>query len=208
MLEWISEHSDALNVVLSAAMLLVWLGYFEVFLRGYRRERRPKILISRGSGSSLHAHCLLSNMSAETIYIHSLIAKLNNSDEETFAAVTDLVGDSEDESRISLKEATLQGPVAAGDFLDAGTFASILRRAGWSAPATGADSGDHRSIEIELTVLATYRSEDLIVGASRRFAVEAAEGGWRVAPRTVATQQIRNKRQRRALLEAYTDYLN
>lgn len=67
MLEWISEHSDALNVLLSAAMLLVWLGYFEVFLRGYRRERRPKILISRGSGSSLRAHCLLSNMSAEAI---------------------------------------------------------------------------------------------------------------------------------------------
>ncbi len=207
MWEWISEHSDALNVLLSAAMLLVWLGYFEVFLQGFRRARRPKILINRGGGSRLHAHCLLSNMSAEAIYIHSLIAKLNSSDEETFAAVTDLVGD-DDEATYSLAEATLQGPVAAGDFLDAGTFESILRRAGWSAPATGADSGDHRSIEIELTVLATYRSEDLIVGASRRFAVEAAEGGWRVTPRTVATQQIRNKRQRRALLEAYTDYLN
>lgn len=122
--------------------------------------------------------------------------------------MTDLVGDSDDEARFSLEEATLQGPVAAGDFLDAGTFESILQRAGWSIPATGADIGDHQSIEIELTVLATYRSEDLIVGASRRFDVEAADGGWRVTPRTVATRQIRARRRRRALLEAYRDYLN
>lgn len=208
MFEWIGEHSNTLNVLLSAAMLVVWLFYLQGFLQGFRRERRPKILINRGGGSSLRAHCLLSNMSAEAIYIHSLVAKLNSSDEEIFAAVTDLVGGSDDETTFSLREATLQGPVAAGDFLDAGTFESILRRAGWSTPATGPDSEAHPSIEVELTVLATYRSEDLIVGASRRFTVEAAEGRWKITPRTVNTQQIRAKRHRRALLEAYTDYLN
>ncbi len=209
MFEWIGEHSNTLNVLLSAAMLVVWLFYLQGFLQGFRRERRPKILINRGGGSSLRAHCLLSNMSAEAIYIHSLVAKLNSSDEEIFAAVTDLVGGSDDETTFSLREATLQGPVAAGDFLDAGTFESILRRAGWTAPAEGTNTvANVQPIVLELIVLATYRSEDLIVGASRRFAIETGGSGWMIKPRAVATQQIRSRRQRRALLKAYTDYLS
>ena len=209
MFEWIDEHSNVLNVLLSAAMLVVWLGYLQAFLQGFRRERRPKILINRGGGGSLHAHCLLSNMSAEAIYIHSLIAKLNSADEETVAAVTDLVGGSDDEMTFSLAEATLQGPVAAGDFLDIGTFASILHRAGWNTPEESADNGrDVQRIELELTVLATYRSEDLIVGASRRFGIEAGDGDWTIKPSAVETQQIRSRRQRRALLETFANYLD
>lgn len=209
MFEWIGEHSNVLDVLLSAAMLVVWLGYLQAFLQGFRRERRPKILINRGGGGSLHAHCLLSNMSAEAIYIHSLVARLNSADEETFAAVTDLVGGTDDVTKFTLKEATLQGPVAAGDFIDAGTFESILGRAGWHTPAAGTDEvANVEPVELELVVVATYRSEDLIVGASRRFSIAAGDSGWTVNPSAVATQQIRSKRQRKALLKAYTDYLN
>lgn len=209
MWEWIGQHSDALNVLLSAAMLVVWISYLQVFLQGFQRQRRPKILISRGGGSGLGAHCLLSNMSAESIYIHSLVAKLNDSDEVTFAAVTDLVGDTADEPKRSLRQATLQGPVAAADFIDVGTFESVLRRAGWTIPLEGADDvADFQPIELELTVLATYCSEDLIVGASRCFGIERADHEWTIKPATADTRQIRSRRQRKALHEAYTDYLN
>jgi hypothetical protein len=209
MLAWIGEHSGALNVLLSAAMLVVWLFYLQGFLQSFRRERRPRILINRGGGSGPHAHCLLSNMSAEAIYIHSLVAKLNSADKETFAAVTDLVGSSDDEATFSLKESTLQGPVAAGEFLDVGTFENILRRAGWTTTEQRADTmSKSEPIELELTALATYRSEDLIVGASRRFGIEPGDNDWTIKPSTADTQQIRSRRQRRALHKAYTDYLN
>jgi hypothetical protein len=208
---WISENSGALNVLVSAAMLVVWGVYLQLILQSYRRERRPKILISRGAGTGLRSRCLLSNMSAEAIYIHSLAAKLGLAEEKKFAAVTDL-GDLDDPG-LDGRPKTYQGPVAAGDFIDIGTFEAILGRAGWQSLPDPAAVQDGGLIELELTVIATYRSEDLIVGATRCFELEANgagadDTGWTIKARTADTRQIRSKTERKALQKAYTNYLN
>ena len=68
MVEWISENSDLINAVSSAAMLLVWVAYLQVFLHSYRRQLRPKIVVNRAAGTALESSCFVSNMSSESIY--------------------------------------------------------------------------------------------------------------------------------------------
>lgn len=147
-------------------------------------------------------------MSAAAIHIHSLAARLGHSEEETLAAATDLVGQDEDQPP-DIRDATLQGPVAAGAFRDIGTFESILERAGWSSDL-GSGEPSKSPVELELTVLASYRSEDLIVGARRSFdiAPDSGTGGWTIKPRSTGTVQIRSKSERRALHDAYIGYLS
>jgi hypothetical protein len=203
MWDWLAANSDVLSVLSSLAMLLVWIVYLQLFLLDYRRGRRPKILINRGIGDGLGSRCLLSNMSAEPIYIHSLVAELASADRRFSAPVTDLVG-SDAEPGSDLRSATLQGPVAHGDFLDVGTFKSILGRAGWDPAAALADSEPNA---LTLTALATYGSERLIVGATRRFVIENGDGGWTIRPSTAETEQVRSYVKRRALHQAYARQL-
>src|SRR5690606_34596270 len=75
-MDWITEHSDLINVMSNVGMLVVWITYLQVFLAGYRRQKKATILINRGGGGGLEAHCLVTNMSAEAIYVHTLIARL------------------------------------------------------------------------------------------------------------------------------------
>jgi hypothetical protein len=150
-------------------------------------------------------------MSAEAIYIHNLAARLGLAEEKKSAAVTDM-GDLDDPG-LEGRPKTYQGPVAAGDFIDIGTFEAILGRAGWQSLPDPAAVQDGGPIELELTVIATYRSEDLIVGATRCFELEANgagadDTGWTIKARTADTRQIRSKTERKALQKAYTNYLN
>lgn len=206
MLDWLNEHGSALNVLINFAILVVWLVYLQLFLQSYRRARRPKILISRGIGEGLRSHCLLSNMSAESIYIHSLIATLDFSERRYVASVTDLVEISE-ESHPTARDATIQGPVSVGGFVDVGAFEDILRRAGWSDWRNRGGDGAG-STTLELTVIATYGSEDLIVGAQRLFDIERREGDWVTTPRSPETRQIRSRAARKALSRTYMSYMN
>lgn len=48
MWDWIKDNSDALGLFVSTAMLVVWIVYLQLLLQSYWRERRAKILISRG----------------------------------------------------------------------------------------------------------------------------------------------------------------
>ena len=87
-------------------MLLVWIAFLQVFVSSYRRQKRPNILIHRGAGSELEARCLISNMSAEPIYIESLIATVETVDGRWSCPVTEA-----DEGRSDLTLATRQGPM-------------------------------------------------------------------------------------------------
>ena len=49
MWQWLSDNADTVNVLANGGMLIVWVTYLQVFLAGYRRERRAKILVNRGT---------------------------------------------------------------------------------------------------------------------------------------------------------------
>ena len=58
-MNWIAEHSDLINVLSNIGMLVVWITYLQVFLAGYKRQRKATILINRGGGKGFGAHCLV-----------------------------------------------------------------------------------------------------------------------------------------------------
>ena len=76
MLEWFAANSEMLNLVANWAMVIIWIAYLQIFLRSFRRQTLPKIVINRAAGSSLRASCFVSNMSSDAIYIESVIVKI------------------------------------------------------------------------------------------------------------------------------------
>src|SRR3546814_9936598 len=117
MWEWLAGNAEALNVLANVGMLIVWISYLQLFLAGYRRERRSKILVNRGAGTDMTAHCLLTNMSAESIYVQSIVARLEAAGGTVECQLTDLetiaAGAGGRDSPGPLK----QGPPAVGRLL-------------------------------------------------------------------------------------------
>ncbi|HEX2528553.1 MAG TPA: hypothetical protein VHL31_19940 [Geminicoccus sp.] len=185
--------STATNV----AMLFVWIAYLQVFVSSFRRQKRSKILINRGAGSGLEARCLISNMSAEAIYIESLIASVETKEGRWSWPVTDM-----QEGRSDLKLATRQGPVQAGQFIDIGSFRSLVEPVlqKHAERRDGVAPGDVDDlIAFEIKVIAVHGSEDLLAGAIRRFDVRRGESQLLLSGTMVGTRQIRSRIERRKL---------
>lgn len=200
MLQWISENSDAISAVSSVAMLFVWVAYLQVFLHSYRRQVRPKIVINRAAGSALGAACFVSNMSAEAIYLESVIVKLKCGELTARHTVTDVDALDGEEQPSDPRRRTLQGPLRPGEYTSIGTFESliykVLRRKG--EPPDRLKQFDE-PISLEVVVIADYSSDDLLIGAVRRFAAEWKNDQWHLVPETAETEQIRSRPKRREI---------
>ncbi|WP_230534374.1 hypothetical protein [Microvirga roseola] len=198
MWEWIASNHQVMGVLANIAMLLVWIAYLQVFVSSYRRQKRPSILINRGAGSGLEARCLISNMSAEVIYIETLIATVETTEGRWSCPVTELL-----EGRSDLKLATRQGPLQTGHFVDIGSFQRLIepvlqRRAGLRGAITSDDL--ESLVAFEIKVIAVHGSEDLLAGATRRFDLIRSQGQLLLKGHAVGTQQIRSRRKRERLL--------
>lgn len=197
MLQWITNNHQVISVLASVSMLFVWIAYLQVFVSSYRRQRRPSILVNRGAGSGLDARCLISNMSAEAIYIESLIATVETTERRLSCPVTDL-----QEGRSDLKLATRQGPLQAGQFVDIGSFQSLIDpvlRTGASPGGAIASDTLENLLAFEIKVIAVHGSEDLPAGAIRRFDLVRQQDQLLVRGHVVGTQQIRSRRKRAKL---------
>jgi len=184
-MNWISENSEILSLALSALMALIWIVYLQIFAMGYLRQRRPIVLISRTAGTGDSARCFVSNMGAEPIYLTALIADVCIGDTLNRSFVTDrdeLGADDID----SPGDATNQGPLSSGSYLDAGNFGTILKRA-----LDHLDLSDHdeQVSELRLTVLCNSGHSNLLVAASRSFRVGWADGTRMFIPRRPQTDQ-------------------
>ncbi|WP_367715025.1 hypothetical protein AB2N04_13975 [Nitratireductor sp. GISD-1A_MAKvit] len=73
MWNWLEEYHGSVSALASVLTLVIWTLYFQILLSSYRRTLRAKILINRGAGQHLDAHCLIANMSAEPIYIEAVL---------------------------------------------------------------------------------------------------------------------------------------
>jgi hypothetical protein len=135
-------------------------------------------------------------MSAEAIYIESVIASVETKQGRWSYPVTETPG-----GRSDLELVTRQGPLEAGRFVDIGTFRSIVQpildKSTLDRADTADDPGDLVSLEIK--VIAVHGSEDLLAGAIRRFDVIRGKGQITVKGHTVGTHQIRSRRRREAL---------
>jgi len=206
MLAWIGEHYQLLSLLLSLVMIIVWIAYLQVYIGSFQRQKRFKILINRGYGRSLRSSCLVSNMSAESIYVQSMVATLESDTEHWECPLTDLASL---EAQGSASHAgpglpTRQGPLAAGSVRNMGSFRSLIDHV-LENNTTNAIEPSWEVYEtlktLEIKVLAVYASEDLLVGAKRTFDFARDRGDIVLVAQTIMAQQIRRKRERRELTE-------
>ncbi|HDZ72041.1 MAG TPA: hypothetical protein ENH55_04510 [Aurantimonas coralicida] len=189
-------------------MLIVWVVYLQLLLNGYRRQRSSSILISRGAGHGIRSRCLITSMSAEPLYITSIIATLETDAKSYEYALTDLRDLPEDlgsDPRSSMR----QGSLSTGDYLDIGHFDELVSQLVETDPELSNLSSWTDSVTgLNLIVVALYGPDLLPVGASRRFSfVENGERNLRIRPNSLTTRQLRSRRQGRRLMRKLAEHL-
>lgn len=198
MLNWIDTHSATINVFTNVAMLGVWFVYLHLILMAYLRQRKPRILINRGAGVGLNAHCLVSNMSQEPIYVNSILAVLKTEDRSWMMAVTDVESLEDRDDQPTGTSATNQGPLCQGDYMDIGTLGNLVRRTREKTDLANTDGHPSQIFKtFELIVVAAHGSDSLAIGAKRTFRFDPAPDGDCIYPDTVETKQISSPWERR-----------
>jgi len=198
MFDWFSAHQNIIDTLTNVGMLLVWVGYLQLFFLSYRRQRRSEILINRGGGNGLRARCLISNMSAEAIYVESIIVTLREGEQEIPCPVTDLE-DLEDEQMPSdPKQTTRQGPLGSGSYMEIGSFRHLLDRAMAQAGRGKLEPSQLSGSEFlfEVHVIADYTSESLLVAARRTFEIVGTHDQVQIRSTLISTEQIRSRPER------------
>lgn len=203
MFDWIQTHADVINAFAGVGMLIVWVTYLQVFLQSYRRQTLPKIVINRAAGSALDAYCFVSNMSSDSIYLESAVMTISVGDDEWECAVTDIDALDDREQPVNPLNKTHQRPLSPGSYHSLGSFDrlidSVMRmRDGPTLTAIGQMDGP---VYIEVMIIADYASEDMLIGAKRRFKIEGRHGQWYLEPTTVETTQIRSRKERKRITE-------
>lgn len=201
--EWIAQHSDVLNVLLNAGVLLVWLLYAQLLLSSYLRHRRCRILITQGMGTSVTSHCMISNMSEQGVFIQCVVVRVKSSHGTREFPVTDFDLTQSGEIPDTPRQGTGQGPLLPSQYLDMGSFAAVIRRAEalparmlpWVRRRLREEPEEFRILEIN--VIASYGPEGGFVGARRNF--QLCDGGRGIRPATTDTAQLRSFRARRRM---------
>ncbi len=152
-----------------------------------------------GKGIGTKALCLISNMSSEAIYIQHLVAVLHTREGVYELDVVEYQQQSGDDNEECYR--THQGPLASGDYLHIQSFGSIVDQLvqHWKL-----DQGtlQEQTPELEIRVIAIYGSEDMPVGASRRFALDLnADPLHQLTPLKVDTERMNSRRDRKRVLE-------
>ncbi|MBS1303458.1 hypothetical protein [Loktanella sp. SALINAS62] len=194
MFEWIAQHSELLNVLLNGLMVVIWVAYLQIFLVSFRRQQRTDIIINMGAGSGLEARCFVSNLGLEPLYLHDVLVELTTSGGTYTAVITDRANLT-DEQLNRPSEATNQGPLRSGDYIDIGSFSDLLERASDSLQDVNCSDVTH----IKITAVAKTSSSSHIVGAFRDYQLHKSGSRTKVRPTQIGATQIRSWWHRRTL---------
>ncbi|MGC3873658.1 hypothetical protein ACPF7Z_10350 [Halomonas sp. GXIMD04776] len=211
MFDWISQNSKVLTFFTNFGMLIIWLAYAQLLYMGFRRQRRPRLIINRGKRKDIDALCIISNMSAEAIFIEYIIAELKTSEGTITMDVTDFdqeyeEGDEEKQdnpySLGSVRENTRQGPLESGNFLHIGSFSELIKRL---ARDEGIEMKGHRPKgdlhfqRLTIRLIGVYGPEDMPIGAERSFDLFDNDNFCALTPASWDTKRLSSIRQRRKL---------
>lgn len=198
-MQWINDNASAINAVSGVLTLFVWLFYAQLLYAGYKRQRRPRILINRGQGKHIHSLCIISNMSAEAIFVQHIVAVLETSEGELKLDISEY---QQSEGEDSPRYQTHQGPLESGDYLHVDTFHDIVRRI---AMTHDIEMDDYRPRvdmtfqALEIRLISVYGPEDRPIGARRRFLLEDDGEACSITPATLDTQRLNSIQERRMI---------
>lgn len=213
MLHWIRENTDLLSVIANFGTLFIWLFYAQLLFSGFRRERRPRLLINKGvSAADLDAPCLICNMSKEPVFIQSILVELATSLGVFTTAATDTDEGEIDQAKASIGQRTRQGPLASGQCIQIHRFVALIQRAanagGLKLVNGRPDDPQVQFHSIRVTVAAIYGPEDDPFGATRVFALEVNKDGTvNLAPVSVDTQRLNSWRDKRKIKKWLREYI-
>ena len=207
MWQWINDNAQALSFFASIGTLAVWLFYAHLLYAGFRRQRKARILINQGWGQQIDSVCLITNMSQEPIYIHSLAMTIRTHDDEYSESITDFDNAQPRDSEDRPQNVTRQGPLNAGEQINLGTFRSIIRQT--AKRHDNLEPDDDRPIRtlkidnFKITVIASYGPEGGIIGAQRKFIVSGQDNEL-MRPAATTTKRM-TKRHARTKLQDWLE---
>lgn len=195
MLELIRQNSNMISVIANVGTLAVWVFYAQLLYNGYRRERRPRVLINKDVGSTdSTAACLICNMSKEPIFVEGIFVSLETSIGSFLATATDT------EQGVNRKQAgpgprTMQGPIDSGECIEVRTFSDFISRAADAGglPLTGDRPQDPDVVffSLTVTVVSIYGSEDHPFGVTREFELhQGSSDRIRLNPSSIDTKRL------------------
>ncbi len=200
MISFLSEYAHILNVMLNAAMVLIWVAYLHFFTVNHIRQSRNVVHIDLGAAEGAHSRCLVTNLSAKAIYVQAIVAELSSDDRSSMTQITD-----KDEIRPEDVENPLsrtnRGTLQPGQTMDIGSVENLVSRA---RIHLSEDWHSDEVDEVTLTVVGISGQAERIFAASKTFeAKKSADGRVFVAQR-VLTKQLRKRETR----EAFNKMLN
>ncbi|MGR4067562.1 hypothetical protein [Billgrantia sp. C5P2] len=212
MFDWLFQHGDNVSVLTDIGTLIVWVVYAQLLYFSFRRQRRPRLLINRGRKKDIDALCIISNMSAEPVFIQHIIAELDTSRGTVRVDVTDSTekydkdddqdGNHRTDPSPIVQDGSHQGPLGPGSFVHIDSFAALTRRL---ASDGGFKMEGLRPLQdvvfrtLTIRLICIYGSEDLPVGAERRFVFIDQQPGCGLVPKTWDTKRLSSPWQRRRL---------
>jgi hypothetical protein len=192
-MQWISAHSDVLQIILNALTALVWIVYLQIFLVSFWRQRRPNLIINAGAGRGLEARCFVANLGLEPLYLSDVLVEIEVPGDSHRAIITDR-SEMDDEQLNNPDEATNQGPISSGAQVDIGSFRDLAHRA---RELDGYAGEEIHAVEV-ITVAMTA-SKGSHIYTSRKWRVSSEEGSKILQPMSRRSKQITSWRERRKL---------
>jgi len=201
LLQTLLHYAPLITAVMAGVTALIWIVYLNVFLSSYRRQRRPSILITSGAGRGMNAHCFVTNLGLEPVFLLDIMFDLTQPDGTRIRAIIPerneqwASGDEPDSG--DARRATNVGPLSSGEEIDIGRFSTMINRACAENPDITADM-PLASLEITVVVITAARAE--LCAASRGYRVEETAGnGVRLRPTTIKARQLQGFFARRRL---------
>ena len=203
MWDWLAQNSGLVQAAAGIVTAIVWVVYLQILVSGFRRQRRTEILIHLGGSRGLDARTIVSNLGFEPIYVLEITLTIWSDGEKYKTSIADRIELTEDE--LSTPSATtLQGPLKSGEFVDIGSFETILHRARHN---TARDLGTGDIERVEILVAAITAASSAIVAARRQFEVDADQDACQLLPTTLYATQIRSWWGRKKLMRELQDQL-
>ncbi|WP_369968520.1 hypothetical protein AB8E26_16385 [Stenotrophomonas rhizophila] len=203
------HFAPLITAAMTCVTALIWVVYLSFFLRSYLRQQRPSILITSGAGKDLDAHCFVTNLGLEPVYLLDVVIDLIEPDGKVIRAVIperterwnqDLPGDDDD-----VRRATNVGSLTSGGERDLGRFRTLIERASKENPEIASDA-DFTSLEV--TVVTVTASQAELCGASRCYRINhRTDGRPQLRATTIKAKQLQGYFARRSLTRLLTAQL-
>jgi hypothetical protein len=183
---------ELVTAISSAIMALVWVTYFQLFYRQYKRSSRPYLVIHHAQNEKVDALCLLVNMSEEAVHIQcvQLQVWLKQGGSQVFT-ITEYARVNPDDQ--NLQRILRQGPLQAGGYLVLGSFRNLIL--GRKSEEELTDHFLQDVSEIEVRAAAIHGPTTHPVGARRRFYLQHSPKST-IYPFNIHTEQMSRRKDR------------